>query len=98
MTRSQWICTSCGSGFETKGKRDSHHRKEHANRSTNPYSESLNNRTRGSNDGRLTCICGRVYKRAQSLNRHRTSCTEWILMQRPEFTREQSPEGNISTL
>ena len=29
MPRSQWICRSCGSGFESRGKRDVHHRTQH---------------------------------------------------------------------
>ena len=85
MARSQWICRTCGTGFETKERRDSHHKKEYENRSINPYSEVLNIRIRHSNDGRLTCAYGRHYQRAQSLNRHRTSCTQWILIQRPNY-------------
>ena len=91
MARSQWICNSCSSGFETRGKRDAHGRKEHPNRFANPHSEVLKIRTRYSNDGTLSCSCGRYYKYVQSLNRHKASCTKWILMQQPEFAREQSP-------
>src|SRR5271169_1577882 len=98
MTRSQWICNSCGNCFETKGKRDVHHRKEHDKRSTILYFEGLTIRTRHTIDGKLSYVCGRYYQYVQSLNRHRTSCTQWILMERPKFGREQSPEGNISTL
>ena len=80
--------------FESKGKRDSHHRKEHQNRYTIPHCEALNSRTRDSNDGALTCVCGRRYQHARSLNRHRTSCTRWNLMGQGEIAREESPEGN----
>jgi len=29
MPRAQWICRSCEAEFDTRGKRDVHHRKEH---------------------------------------------------------------------
>ena len=29
MARSEWICNACGTGFETKGKRDEHRQRVH---------------------------------------------------------------------
>jgi len=98
MTRSQWICNSCGTGFGTKGRRDYHYRKEHLKRSVNSYSAVLNDRVKDSNDSILACTCGKRYQHALSLKRHRKGCTEWILMEQLENARENSPEGNTSTL
>jgi len=96
MPRSQWICKSCGIAFETRGKRDSHHRKEHRKRLAILPPDRLN--SSHSSDSTCTCVCGRRYQRAQALNRHQASCTRWDLTEQGEIVREHYDEGNISTL
>jgi hypothetical protein len=74
MEPSQWICRSCGAEFETRGKRDAHHRKVH--RVTGPRSQSTvkNARMRRSTGGKFVCQCNREYESVQALLKHKKRC------------------------
>ena len=60
----------------------------------NSTPEALGSSVRRSNDGTFACGCGKRYREVQSLNRHRTRCMRWNLMEQSENAREESPEGN----
>ena len=90
MPRSQWICRSCGSGFESRGKRDVHHCTQHQKLAQGGALGVQINGERRTDDGMFICQCGKRYKQVQSLNRHRRSCTASNLMERPEIEREHS--------
>jgi len=80
MPRSEWICNTCGKGFETKGKRDNHREREHRRK------------TRSEN-GKFVCKCGRDYGLASSLRRHQKTCKNEILSK--EITDDENiDEGN----
>ena len=65
----QWNCRSCHYVFETRGRRDSHHRLVHQGLA-NTTMEASKRRE----DGRVECICGRRYQRVQELKRHQKAC------------------------
>ena len=98
MAPSQWICSSCGTGFETKGKRDSHHRKEHQNVSHIKPGDCLEHELRRSRHGKFICECRREYETGQALRKHKTRCIHGILGERPESVQEQLSKGIIPIL
>jgi hypothetical protein len=73
MTRSQWICNTCGDDFETKGKRDGH--RERIHRQTILISAEEKGIKRSEN-GNFTCKCGKNYRWPRSLQRHQKNCEE----------------------
>jgi hypothetical protein len=66
MPRSEWICNTCGKGFETKGKRDNHREREHRGKTTIVTEKE---RVKRSENGKFICKCGRDYLLAPSLRR-----------------------------
>lgn len=72
MPRSEWICNTCGKGFETKGKRDNHREREHRGKAMIDIAE--NERVKRSENGKFICKCGRDYLLAPSLRRHQKNC------------------------
>jgi hypothetical protein len=65
----EWKCRNCIRVFETRGRRDAHHRSKH---------QGLSNVTEGelqrSEDGRFVCQCGKTYQQVQALKRHQKAC------------------------
>jgi hypothetical protein len=75
MTRSEWICNTCGEGFETKGKRDSHRERAHRQKALIGIGDRGAER---SENGKFICKCGRDYMWARCLQRHQKSCKKEI--------------------
>jgi len=92
MTRSEWICNSCGEGFETKGKRDSHRERAHRQRTS---IGTKNQRVDRSENGKFMCKCGRNYTWARSLQRHQRSCNAEIPLKETESDASNDDEGMI---
>jgi len=65
----EWKCRSCTGVFETRGRRDAHHRFEHQGLANGTEGQS-----RRSMSGRFECQCGKAYQRAQELKRHQKKC------------------------
>jgi hypothetical protein len=80
MAPVQWNCKTCGEEFNTKGKRDHHHRKEHRNSANEGPAGSFDTSVHRSEGGKFMCECKRGYESIQSLRRHKKTCTAQILM------------------
>jgi hypothetical protein len=76
MTRSEWICNTCGEEFATKGRRDGHRERAHRQRTLIGLEKRDVERSR---NGKFICTCGREYTLASSLCRHQKRCKEEIL-------------------
>jgi len=88
-----WQCRSCIQQFDSKGKRDAHHRKEHQKLVTiNVLHEkqSIEKSTKGD----FACSCGRAFWHAQSLQRHSKGCIDPILMDEDDLESIQHEERN----
>lgn len=73
----QWKCRSCVRVFDTKGKRDAHHKRTHQ---VAAVDRSGIAHTHRSVDGKFVCECGNGYHRSQALKRHKESCYAAIAM------------------
>jgi hypothetical protein len=71
MTRSEWICNTCGEGFETKGRRDGHRQRIHRRMMSIGME---NGELERSEDGKFICQCGKNYLWPYSLQRHQRIC------------------------
>ena len=91
MTHSEWICNTCGEGFTTKGKRDSHRERAHRQKT----SMNMKERIERSENGKFICKCGRDYMFAPSLRRHQKSCKDGILSEE-RADDENIEKGNFS--
>jgi hypothetical protein len=79
MTAAAWICKSCGSEFETKGKRDHHHRTKHQNEAKDS-NIPLTKKIRRSSEGKFVCECQRKYESVSALRKHQKGCSGQSLM------------------
>lgn len=70
----EWRCRSCIRVFDTRGKRDSHHRREHQASSTGQTTFGEKYTVTRRRDGDFRCVCGLGYKHSSSLKRHKTGC------------------------
>jgi hypothetical protein len=66
MPRSEWICNTCGEGFETKGRRDGHTQRMHHRTMSVGMEHSEN--------GKFVCQCGKNYVWPHSLRHHQRIC------------------------
>jgi hypothetical protein len=73
----QWKCRSCVEVFDTRGKRNAHHRKLHQKFATGRAGRIQVQRSIA---GKFVCECGNYYDQAQSLTRHRQGCYATIAM------------------
>ena len=92
-----WQCRSCIQQFDSKGKRDAHHRKEHQKLVTINVShekQSIEKSTKGD----FICSCGKAFLYAQSLQRHCKSCIDSILMNEDDLESIEHEERNASNL
>jgi hypothetical protein len=78
----EWKCRSCESIFESRGRRDRHHKKTHQ-RSGAGKSGGLQVE-REEEGGKFVCQCGREYDEARSLMRHREKCNTLTILRDPE--------------
>jgi len=88
-----WQCRSCIQQFDSKGKRDAHHRKEHQKLVTINVShekQSIEKSTKGD----FICSCGKAFLHAQSLQRHSKSCIGPILMDEDDLESVEHGERN----
>ena len=76
----QWKCRSCGQGFETKGRRDGHHRKMHQRVSLGDGRRSREERIRGIEGTKFECSCGKKFGYSSSLTWHKRGCYSAITM------------------
>jgi hypothetical protein len=90
MTRSEWICNSCGESFVTKGKRDSHRERAHRQKTSVGIENQGVNR---SENGKFNCKCGRNYTWVRSLQRHQKNCKDKILPKEDEDNEKIIEEG-----
>ena len=63
---SMTICSHCGESFSSKGKYDSHYKREHQNQMKSQRNTFI---TR-SQDGKFVCACRKGFKISPSLQRH----------------------------
>jgi hypothetical protein len=91
----QWKCRSCVKGFDTRGKRDAHHRKAHQKVATG---RSERTQVQRSVAGKFICECGNSYDRAQSLKRHRQGCYATIAMIEEGENSSENEEGMVPCL
>ena len=63
----KWSCRHCNATFDSRGKRDSHYRKEHQESSKS----GLENRTTA---GKFDCQCGKLFNEISSLKKHQNKC------------------------
>jgi hypothetical protein len=92
----QWKCRSCGQGFETKGRRDSHHRREHQRASLGDGRRDREQGIRGIGEAKFECSCGKKFGYASSLKRHRQGCYSAIAMIEGEENGSEYEEGMFS--
>ena len=76
----QWKCRSCGQGFETKGRRDGHHRRVHQRASLGDGRRSRAEGIRETGEAKFECSCGKKFGYSSSLTRHRRGCYSEIAM------------------
>jgi hypothetical protein len=86
----QWKCRSCVEVFDTRGKRDAHHRKVHQKFA---IERSGRAQVQRSVAGKFVCECGNSYDRAQSLKRHRQECYAAIAMIEGGENSSEDEEG-----
>jgi hypothetical protein len=84
MPRSEWICNTCGKGFEIKGKRDNHREREHREKAMIDIGDR---RAERSENGKFICKYGRDYLLAPSLRRHQKNCKSEVLSK--EITEDE---------
>jgi hypothetical protein len=89
----QWKCRSCVEVFDTRGKRDAHHRKMHQKFAVG---RSERAQVQRSIAGKFVCECGNTYDRAQSLKRHRQGCYAAIAMIEGGENSSEDEEGIFS--
>lgn len=75
IDHNQWQCRSCERDFDTRGKRDAHHRKEHQKVTANFDGMIENNVVTRNEGGKFSCQCGKEFWRLYSLQRHSKSCS-----------------------
>src|SRR5271154_4208428 len=88
-----WQCRSCIQQFDSKGKRDAHHRKEHQKLVTINVShekQSIEKSTKGD----FIYSYEKAFLHAQSLQRHFKSCIESILMNEDDLESVKYEERN----
>ena len=73
MEATQWICKHCGNVFTTRGKYQSHYRREHQQEVKNKTSEGDTKVARAANS-LFVCECGKEYQLPQSLTKHKQKC------------------------
>lgn len=75
-----WNCRSCGLRFDSRGRRDAHHRKTHQKLAIAKSSSRGNNTlsVRRSTTGKFGCSCGKEFSHTQSLQLHYKRCSESI--------------------
>ena len=93
INQDQWKCRSCLEVFNTKGKRDAHHRKIHQ---TFTVERSRRPQVQRSVAGKFVCECGNCYDRAQSLKRHRQGCYAAIALIEGGKNSSEDEEGMFS--
>lgn len=68
----EWHCRSCTQVFDTRGKRDNHHRREHQN--VTIVDRGLRKQLERSRNGKFECICRNMYLTVGALTKHRKKC------------------------
>ena len=86
----QWKCRSCMEVFDTRGKRDAHHRKVHQKFAVGRSGRAQVQRSAA---GKFVCECENSYDRAQSLKRHRQKCYAAIAMIEGGENSSENEEG-----
>ena len=89
----QWKCRSCGQRFETRGKRDAHHRREHQGVSVGVTEASGNGGMERAVGEKFVCFCGIKFWHAWSLKRHRQGCYAAIAMTEGGENGSEHEEG-----
>ena len=79
MVRSKWSCKTCGVEFEKRGQRDNHQQRKHCKGAVVGTQEA-GRVVQRSEDGKLSCSCGRMFLHARSLRRHGERCRASIFM------------------
>jgi hypothetical protein len=93
MVRSEWICNSCGKGFETKGKRDCHRENQHRQNATIKLSSLKLHPVKRSEGGKFVCTCGKRFSRAYTLRRHGTNCNSASIANEIDIESLENEEG-----
>src|SRR5579859_5334642 len=93
MGRSEWICRTCGLGFDTKGKRDGHREREHRQSVPVILCGSRNQILYQSEAGMFVCQCGKQYQTSWTWRRHSVSCKAWILDIQSDVESTEYDEG-----
>jgi hypothetical protein len=97
IAQHRWLCRSCDEQFDSKGKRDAHHRKKHQ---TIVIAKSVSHqqyRIVRSTTQKFDCSCGREFSHVQSLQRHTKSCNGWILAVESVNDNSEHEEGTCKS-
>ena len=89
----QWQCRSCDQQFDSKGKRDAHHRKEHQKLVTTHSGAHQKQRIMRSTIKKFDCPCGKKFSHVQSLQRHCKTCPGGIFTVETADDSSQHEEG-----
>ena len=89
----QWHCRSCTNVFQIRGKRDSHHRKTHQQRSGRKEIIGLNRQLQRSNTETFECLCGKKYMMVQGLFRHQRTCKVRLDVLKAERIQHDTEQG-----
>ena len=91
IAQCQWQCRSCDKQFDTRGKRDAHHRKEHQREIPKIGMMVESQGTKRGEGEKFPCRCGKDFWHAWSWQRHRKSCNALILT--AEMADESPEQG-----
>jgi len=93
MVHSQWICNTCGQGFDKRGKRDNHQQSEHRRQIMVDSIDQEQQQVERSESGKFECACGKGFLHGRSLKRHRIGCNATNLIIESPTESSENEEG-----
>jgi len=91
----EWKCRTCQRQFDTRGKRDAHHRKEHQKAVGNVNVATENNSTTKNAGEKFSCPCGKEFLHPWSLQRHSKGCNAPMLTVGHDDDNSHEDEGTL---
>jgi predicted SprT family Zn-dependent metalloprotease len=87
---------SCERHFDTRGKRDAHHGKEHQKVVANVNGVTESNGTSRNEGEKFSCQCGREFLHPWSRQHHSKKCTASMLMVSTDGDNSQQDDGTLT--